>query len=387
MLNGSLEDRRVPFFLLKYRSSSPKNTRFPVKEKNSFLLPIGIRFSGKFRGIYLIFESYHFNPMSMLNYPIKFTPILKEKIWGGNKLKEIFNKDTTGDQVGESWEISGVKGDVSVVENGPLQGKTLTDLQKEFKGEFVGEKIYQQFGEEFPLLIKFIDAKTELSVQLHPNDEIARRRHNSFGKTEMWYILQADKGAEINVGFKETVTKERYLDYLGAGKITDLLNFEKVEKGDSFFIRTGKVHAIGAGVLLAEIQQTSDITYRIYDWDRVDAQGNSRELHTELALDAIDFERKDDFRLTYEKTANTSNEVASCEYFTTNYLQVTKDLSKDYSQLDSFVIYMCISGGVTVQAGEHAEVLKAGETVLLPATSKEVKISGQEAELLEVYIS
>lgn len=323
----------------------------------------------------------------MLNYPIKFTPILKEKIWGGNKLKNIFNKEALGDQVGESWEISGVKGDVSVVENGPLKGKSLSQLQKEYKGDFVGEKIYEQFGEEFPLLIKFIDAKTELSVQLHPDDEIARRRHDSFGKTEMWYILQADEGAEINVGFKETITKEKYLDYLNAGKITDLLNFEKVEKGESFFIRTGKVHAIGAGVLLAEIQQTSDITYRIYDWDRVDAQGNSRELHTELALDAIDFERKDDFRLTYDKETNTSNEVASCEYFTTNYLPLSEDLKKDYSQLDSFVIYMCVSGEVAVQVGQHAETLIAGQTLLIPASAKDVSLSGQQAELLEVYIS
>ena len=341
----------------------------------------------KLKRICLIFEANHFNQLSMLNYPIKFTPILKEKIWGGKKLKEIFNKDASGDQIGESWEISGVKGDVSVVENGPLQGKSLSQLQQEYRGDLVGNRIYQQFGDEFPLLIKFIDAKTELSVQLHPDDEIARQRHDSFGKTEMWYILQADEGAEINVGFKESISKEKYLEYLKAGKITELLNFEKVKKGDSFFIRTGKVHAIGAGVLLAEIQQTSDITYRIYDWDRVDAQGNSRELHTELALDAIDFERKDDFRLTYNQEPNTSNQVASCEYFTTNYLSVAEDLKKDYSQLDSFVIFMGVSGKVTVQVGDHEESLTAGQTLLIPAAVKEVSLSGEKAELLEVYIS
>lgn len=322
----------------------------------------------------------------MLDYPIKFTPILKERIWGGNKLREIFNKEAEGNQTGESWEISGVKGDVSVVENGPLKGKSLNDLLTEFEGELLGKRVFDRFGMEFPILIKFIDARTELSVQLHPNDEIARERHDSFGKTEMWYILQADEGAKINVGFKQTVTKEKYLDFLAAGKIVELLNFEKVHKGDSFFIRTGKVHAIGAGVLLAEIQQTSDVTYRIYDWDRVDDQGNARELHTELALDAIDFERKDDFRLHYSKEQNTSSNVASCEYFTTNYLPVSGELVKDYSKLDSFVIYMCVGGSAEVRIGKYTETIGLGQTLLIPATSNELVVTAVEAELLEVYI-
>ena len=322
----------------------------------------------------------------MLDYPIKFTPILKDKIWGGNKLKEIFNKEIEGDQTGESWEISGVKEDVSIVDNGALKGKSLSDLLNEFEADLLGRAVFDRFGNEFPLLIKFIDAKTELSVQLHPHDELARKRHDSFGKTEMWYILQADQGAEINVGFKETITKEKYLDFLAAGEITELLNFEKVQKGDSFFIHTGKVHAIGAGVLLAEIQQTSDITYRIYDWDRVDDQGNARELHTDLALDAIDFERKDDFVLEYSKEQNTSNAVASCEYFTTNYLPVSGELVKDYSQLDSFVIYMCVGGSAEVRIGKNTQTIELGQTLLIPALSKEVIVSAVEAELLEVYI-
>ena len=322
----------------------------------------------------------------MLDYPIKFTPILKEKIWGGNKLKNNLNKETTKNNLGESWEISGVPGDISVVANGELKGFSLKDLLNEHKAKFVGEKIYREFDADFPLLIKFIDAKTELSVQLHPNDELAQQRHNSFGKTEMWYIMQADKGAKINVGFKESISKEDYIARLEEGRIVELLNFEEVKKGDSFFINTGKVHAIGAGVLLAEIQQTSDVTYRIYDWDRTDDEGNSRELHTALAIDAIDFEKKDDFKLNYKRAANTSSEIASCKYFTTNYLPVKGDINKDYSNLDSFVIYMCVGGNGTISVNGNSENIKQGETILIPAENKQVEISAKNCELLEVFI-
>ncbi|SKB30142.1 mannose-6-phosphate isomerase [Salegentibacter holothuriorum] len=322
----------------------------------------------------------------MLDYPIKFNPILKEKIWGGNKLKNNLNKETTSDNLGESWEISGVSGDISVVANGELKGFSLKDLLNEYKAKIVGEKIYSEFNADFPLLIKFIDANTELSVQLHPNDELAQQRHNSFGKTEMWYIMQADKEAKINIGFKESVSKEDYIARLEEGKIVELLNFEEVKKGDSFFINTGKVHAIGAGVLLAEIQQTSDVTYRIYDWDRTDDEGNSRELHTALAIDAIDFEKKDDFKLNYKKQANTSSEVASCKYFTTNYLPVKGEVKKDYSNLDSFVIYMCVGGNGVISVNGNSENIKQGETVLIPADNKQVDISAENCELLEVYI-
>ena len=322
----------------------------------------------------------------MINYPIRFTPILQEKIWGGKKLGEILNKDTSKDEIGESWEISGVKGNISVVENGPEKGEKLTDLIAEHKGDLLGKKIYSRFGNDFPLLIKFIDARTDLSVQLHPNDELARTRHDSFGKTEMWYVMQADKGSKLNIGFKKDLDKKEYLEYLNNGKIVDLLNFEEVQKGDSVFINTGKVHAIGGGVLLAEIQQTSDITYRIYDWDRVDAQGNSRELHTDLALDAIDFEKKDDFKLDYKKEMNTSSEIASCEYFTTNYLPVSGNLEKDYSNLDSFVIYMCVDGKAEISIGDNSELIERGQSILIPASTDKVKIEAENAELLEVFI-
>ena len=322
----------------------------------------------------------------MINYPIKFTPILQEKIWGGNKLRDILNKDTQLEDVGESWEISGVKNFISEVANGSEKGKKLTELISEYQGDLLGKKIYAAFGDDFPLLIKFIDARTDLSVQLHPNDALAKKRHDSFGKTEMWYVMQADKGSKLNIGFKKSTNKEEYVEHLENGKILDLLNFEEVDKGDSVFINTGKVHAIGGGILLAEIQQTSDITYRIYDWDRVDAQGKSRELHTELALDAIDFEKKDDYQLDYATTANTSSEIASCEYFTTNFLPVEGEINKDYSALDSFVILMCVDGKAALDISGSKEEIVRGETVLIPANTRNLKITAEKAELLEVYI-
>jgi mannose-6-phosphate isomerase len=236
-------------------------------------------------------------------------------------------KGSSSGQLGESWEISCVKDDISKVENGSLARKTILELIEQYKEDLVGQKVYEQFGTEFPLLVKFIDAKTALSVQLHPDDKLAKERHDSFGKTEMWYIMQADNDAEINIGFRKSITKDEYLEHLKKGEITSLLNFEKVKKGEAYIINPGKVHAIGSGVLLAEIQQTSDLTYRIYDWDRKDAQGNSRELHTALALDAIDFKKRDDFRLTYEKNENKSSNIVNCQYFTTNYLPVKGEIS------------------------------------------------------------
>ncbi len=322
----------------------------------------------------------------MLDYPLKFIPILVEKIWGGDKLTTILNKDSTKGPIGESWELSDIPGHVSKVANGNLAGKSINELLSVYKGLLSGEKIYDSFGDHFPLLIKFIDAKKELSVQLHPNDEIARKRHNTSGKTEMWYIMQSDEGANISIGFKKTITKDEYLKHLKANKITDLLNTEEVSKGDSFFINTGKVHGIGAGVLLAEIQQTSDITYRIYDWGRKDKDGQGRELHTELALDAIDFEKKDDFRLNYQEIINQSTNLACCKYFTTNILPVKGTVAKDYSKLDSFVIYMCVDGSGKIGVNGHFEDIQKGETILIPAINNKVIIEAENCELLEVYI-
>ena len=323
----------------------------------------------------------------MINYPIKFKPILQQKVWGGNKLKDLLNKDSKQNRIGESWEISGVTDFISIVENGSEAGTNLEQLLTKYQSDLIGKKNYTKYGTKFPLLIKFIDAKTNLSVQLHPNDELAQQRHNAFGKTEMWYVMQADKGAKLNIGFVRDLNKSEYLDFLERGEITKILNFEEVSRGDAFFVDTGMVHAIGAGILLAEIQQTSDITYRIYDWDRLDEHGEGRELHTSLALDAIDFQKTENYKRPYTKKNNISSEIACCEYFTTNYLPVDGKLIKDYSHLDSFIIYMCVDGTSRITTGDQTEVLKKGQSLLIPAIATTVNIEGNKAELLEVYIN
>lgn len=320
-------------------------------------------------------------------YPLKFDPILKEKIWGGEKLKTQLNKTISSEQTGESWEISDVKGSCSSVANGNLKGKSLKELLKKYQAELVGEKVYAQFGDTFPLLIKFIDAREHLSVQLHPNDELARKRHDSFGKTEMWYIVQADKNAEIIVGFKEGVTAPDYLQKLEQKRLPGILNFEKVKSGDAFFIKPGLIHAIGGGVLLAEIQQTSDITYRVYDWDRQDNAGNKRELHTELAMEAIDFEDNNQFKVGYTDVENESISLLNHSYFKTNKLSLNRNITIDYSQKESFVILMCTEGAAEIVVStDKTETLKLGETVLLPACFDHVEIRTENTVLLEVSI-
>ncbi|WP_430409672.1 type I phosphomannose isomerase catalytic subunit [Kordia sp.] len=320
-------------------------------------------------------------------HPLKFNPILKERIWGGTKLKTMLQKNTKGEAIGESWEISDVKDEPSVVAKGELQGKTLQELSETFQAALLGKKVYETFGTKFPLLIKYIDAKTDLSIQVHPNDALAKKRHNSFGKTEMWYVIQADEGAELMVGFNQEVSKKEYQTHLKNNTLTEILNFEKVKKGDVYFLPTGRIHAIGGGIVLAEIQQTSDITYRIFDWNRVDAAGNSRELHTALALDAIDYTLHDNYQTTYNAEANKTATLVDCPYFTTNLLPFQGEISLHHEDKDSFVIYMCVKGNVTFQTENHQETLSFGETLLLPASIKNAVVTTNEAsELLEVYI-
>lgn len=320
-------------------------------------------------------------------YPIKFLPIFKHKIWGGDKLSKYLGKDVEGNDVGESWEISGVEGNLSVVANGFLKGNNLQELIEVYMGDLVGDKVYERFGVEFPLLIKFIDANDVLSVQVHPDDAMAKERHHSYGKTEMWYVMQAEKDAELIVGFNRPLEKKEYAELVAEGTLEEVLNKEKVTEGDSMFMPAGRVHAIGAGVLVAEIQQTSDITYRIFDWNRVDDEGNERELHTDLALDAINFEFPDDSRRKYEPMANESVPIVDCNYFTTNILAIDQVVEKDYFKLDSFVIYMCVDGSVTVETPSGNVAMKKGETVLLPATMHKVVLKPENtAKILEISI-
>lgn len=325
--------------------------------------------------------------MNIINQFLKFEPILKEKIWGGEKLMTILNKKSHRKDIGESWEISDVEGDTSIVSNGKLRGESLKKLLISYKGELVGEKIYKVFGEKFPLLIKFIDAREALSIQLHPNDELSKKRHDSFGKTEMWYVMQAEEKANLIVGFQKDSSQEEYLYHLKNKSLLDILNVDEVSKGDVYFIPTGRIHAIGAGVLLAEIQQTSDNTYRIYDWDRQDSEGNYRELHTDLAIDAIDYKAEEIYRADYEKQENISSEIISCPYFTTNVLPISEEITINHYNKDSFVIYMCVEGKVDFLHKNHQETIQVGETLLVPACMKKITIVPIcDSELLEVYI-
>ncbi|MDH3381481.1 MAG: class I mannose-6-phosphate isomerase [Flavobacteriaceae bacterium] len=320
-------------------------------------------------------------------YPIKFEPILKERIWGGKKLIKTFKKESNKNHIGESWEISDVEGNVSVVANGILKGRSLRDLIKEFKGELVGEKVYQQFGEEFPILIKFIDAKTPLSIQVHPNNELAKERHNSFGKNEMWYIMDCDEEANLIVGFNREISQKEYKKALNEGTVLNILNSEKIKTGDTFYIPTGRVHAIGAGTVLAEIQQTSDVTYRIYDYERVDAStGKQRELHTDLALDAIDYKFYDTYKTKYELKENRASKLVHSPYFKTDIIQLNGILEKDYTKLDSFIIYMCVEGSFDLEWEEQSIHLNKGETILLPATVTMSVLRSNQAKILEVYL-
>ena len=319
-------------------------------------------------------------------HPLKFKPILKERLWGGTKLKEVFGKPIESDITGESWELSTVPGDISVVANGSLEGKSLQELIDSNAEELLGKSVVERFGKEFPILIKFIDAKQDLSIQLHPNDALAKERHNSFGKTEMWYIMDADPKAELIVGFNKDVTKEEYAESVANDTLLDLLNYEQVKEGDTFFINTGKIHAIGAGVMLAEIQQTSDVTYRVFDFNRKDKEGNLRELHTDLALDAVDYEKKDDFIVSYDKTKNEVNTMVDCPYFKTNFIELTENLDLDTAQRDSFTIYMCVGGEAKISTTEGEVSIKSGETALLPASTQKISLQSTGAKLLEVTI-
>lgn len=323
-------------------------------------------------------------------YPLKFEPILKQTLWGGDKIIPFKHLNETLPNVGESWEVSAVEGSESVVANGADKGYTLPEMVRKYKEELVGEANYARFGNKFPLLIKFIDAKLDLSIQVHPGDELAKKRHNSFGKNEMWYVIAADKGAKLISGFAEEITPKEYKDRVHNGTFAEVLQTCAIEPGDVFYVPAGRVHGIGAGAFVAEIQQTSDITYRIFDYNRKDKDGKSRELHTSQAMDAINFsDVQDDFRTEYERIQNEPVEMVASPYFTTSLYDMTEEITCDYSELDSFVIFICVEGSCRLTDDNQNEItLRAGETVLLPAAVQEVIIvpEGQRVKLLETYV-
>ncbi len=325
--------------------------------------------------------------MSLL-YPLKFKPIFKEKIWGGDKTNSHLGLDYSPlANCGEVWALSGVKGNPSIVENGFLVENELNELVEMYMDDLVGERVFKKFGKEFPILIKFIDANDDLSIQVHPDDVLAKKRKVGKGKSEMWYIMQADEGAELISGFNRKTDKETYLKYLKSKTLKEILNVEKVKADDVFYIPAGRVHALGPGILLAEIQQTSDITYRIYDWDRVDTEGKSRELHTDLALDAIDFSVSENYKTNYSKKLNTTATLVDKPCFTTNLIHINKTIGKDYSEKDSFIIYVCVEGAFELQYSGGKMDIKMGETVLIPAMMEDIIINPKpETKILEVFI-
>lgn len=312
-----------------------------------------------------------------------------DKIWGGKKLNTILGKPM-GDlpNIGESWELSGVEGNVSVVANGFLQGNSLNELIEIYMGDLVGERVYSRFGNEFPLLIKFIDAREALSIQVHPDDELAALRHNSFGKTEMWFVMQADKGSYLISGFNKEILPDVYAKAVEDNTLESLLAKHPVASGDVFYIPAGRVHAIGGGIMLAEIQQTSNVTYRIYDFNRRDDNGNARDLHTELALEAIDFKVPDSYKTDYVAEINNAVEVVKSPYFVTSVLEVEKPIERDYYHLDSFVILVCTDGMALLEYGDGLkEQIKKGETVLIPSDLQQLTLVPEpNVRLLEVFI-
>jgi mannose-6-phosphate isomerase len=321
-------------------------------------------------------------------YPLKFETVLKEKVWGGKILSSEFNKASESDRIGESWELSAVADNQSVISNGFLAGNNIEELIEVYMGDITGDSIFEKFGNEFPLLIKFIEARQDLSIQVHPGNDLAKKRHKAYGKTEMWYVLDCKKGSKIFTGFKEGVTKEIYEEALRLGTMEEILNAEYVEPGDVFFTPAGRVHAIGSGIVLVEIQQTSDITYRIFDWNRNNTGKEKRELHTELALEAIDFTQTGKNKIKLDPVLNKTVNLVSCEFFNVNVISLNKTIAKDFYFNDSFVLYICVDGELSIGWEGNSEKVIKGETILVPAMLKEFTlIPNGEARILEVYIA
>ena len=326
--------------------------------------------------------------MSTSLYPLKFEPILKDKIWGGTRLKTMLYKEISdANCCGESWEVSGLVGDESMIINGFLAENNINELLEIYMTELVGEKNYEKYGLGFPLLIKFIDAQDNLSVQVHPDDELAQRKYGQSGKTEMWHVIASEPGSGLYVGFNKTVSKAQFEEAIANGTVEDVLQFYPVQHGDTFMIPAGTVHAIGKGVLLAEIQQPSDITFRVFDWNRVDDEGNSRELHVQEALEAIDFDHQtDNFKVEYQPQLNKTVKLVRSQYFNTSLLEFDQPLSKSFVEIDSFVIYMCLDGQILLAYGDERERLETGEVVLIPAEMEEVQLlPARKSKVLEVY--
>ncbi|NLP20229.1 MAG: mannose-6-phosphate isomerase [Bacteroidales bacterium] len=316
-------------------------------------------------------------------YPIKFKPIYKPKVWGGEKIKNLKSVKKTPDNCGESWEISALQGDLSVVANGFLKDNTIEEIIEVYMGEIVGDEIFENFGYEFPLLIKIIEAKENLSIQVHPNDELAAERHNARGKSEVWYVLESEKGAKLISGFCKNTNSNDFFDAIEKEDFENLLNIVETKAGEVYYIPAGRVHSLGEGNLILEVQQTSDVTYRVYDYNRKD-----RELHLDLAKDVIDYSKTENLKINFSKKADNQNKIISNQFFTLNYIPIMNEIQKNYYNLDSFVVYFCVNGKVQIKTPSNkTETLSKGETILIPAAIKDVNIIPEiYSEIIEIYI-
>jgi mannose-6-phosphate isomerase len=320
-------------------------------------------------------------------YPLKFYPILKEKIWGGRKLESLLNKKLSPQgSFGESWEISGLEDNISVVSNGHLEGKNLIQLIEMFSSDLMGKSNFHQFGKNFPLLIKFLDAQKDLSVQVHPDNKLAKKRGYPNGKTEMWFVLQSDPDSYLNKGFNKKIDLTEYKQRLKDGSLFEILNSEKVSAGDVFYIPSGTIHNIGKGILLTEIQQSSDVTYRINDFDRT-LNGQKRELHLTESEEALNFEKEEIFNSVYQDQINTAVKLVESPYFTTRKFKCDQRITFAYPEDSGFKIFICVNGKSTIKGNFEDVLMKKGDCILIPEIIRSFTIeSDPEVEILECQI-
>lgn len=320
---------------------------------------------------------------------LRFRPLLKHTIWGGERIPRLKRLDIDDHDVGESWEISGLAGDESVVDGGPYDGMTINELIRRERHHLLGRDNYRRFGDEFPLLVKFIDAHDDLSIQVHPDDVTARRHGHRRGKTELWYVMQSEPGARLYSGLRRWITPRQYKNMVAKSTITDALALYDVTEGDVFYIPAGRIHAILRGCFITEIQQTCNLTYRIYDYNRTDKNGQRRQLHTQQAAESIDYAVHNDYRTHYSPRPNQAVPLVASPYFTVALYDINRSVTIDYSAIDSFIILVCVAGEglLSLAADSHTtqQPFCLGQTVLLPATTRALNITGN-LKLLEAYI-
>ena len=323
-------------------------------------------------------------------YPLLFEPNLHTIVWGGNQLRPYKGLEPSDEPIGESWEVSAVPTSTSIVSNGVFAGKDLITVINENPDAILGTKVNEKYNGQLPLLVKYIDAKLDLSIQVHPNDEMAMREHGKMGKSEMWYVIKATPDAHLYAGFKQEITPEEYQQRIADGTITEVLADHQVKAGDVFYLPAGRVHAICGGILLAEVQQSSDVTYRIFDYNRPGMDGKPRELHTELAAKALDYHVEDNYRTEYDESVNKAVQIIDSPYFSVRVMEINKPMHRNLIKYDSFIITMCIEGDCKIHIRSTGEeiLLKQGHSTLIPAAIADYDVIPQNGttRILDAFI-